>query len=85
MLPAKSVGGDFYDWYPTPEGFGFTLADAMGKGAGAGLIAATARAVIRSARNEDDPALALSRTDDCLSTELGDVTSLRDPVPRPRR
>ncbi|MFD3444489.1 PP2C family protein-serine/threonine phosphatase [Microbacteriaceae bacterium 4G12] len=74
-VPAKSIGGDFYDWYPTSEGFGFTLADAMGKGAGAGLIAATARAVVRSARNEDDPAIALSRTDDCLSTELGGVTS----------
>jgi len=74
-LPAKAVGGDFYDWYPTREGFGFTLADVMGKGVGAGIIAATARAVVRSARNNGDPVEALRRTDDCFSAELGDITS----------
>lgn len=46
--PSSSVGGDFYDWYQTPDGFHLTFADAMGKGMGAALIAATVRAVMRS-------------------------------------
>ncbi|MCU1509345.1 MAG: protein serine phosphatase with sensor(S) [Glaciihabitans sp.] len=46
--PAQAVGGDFYDWYPVGEGAAFTLADVMGKGIGAAIIAATVRAVLRS-------------------------------------
>lgn len=46
--PSRSVGGDFYDWYQTPDGVHLTFADAMGKGMGAALIAATVRAVMRS-------------------------------------
>ena len=42
----------------------------MGKGAGAGMIAATTRAVIRSARNSDDPVQALMLTSDRLTTDL---------------
>ena len=48
--PASSIGGDFYDWYPTDGGVTFTLADVMGKGMGAAIIAATVRAVLRSGR-----------------------------------
>ncbi len=46
--PSRSVGGDFYDWYSTPEGLHLTVADAMGKGMGAALVAATVRATLRS-------------------------------------
>ncbi|TKV26110.1 response regulator [Arthrobacter sp. NamB2] len=46
--PSRSVGGDFYDWYATPDGLHLTVADAMGKGMGAALIAATVRAIMRS-------------------------------------
>ncbi|WP_026549020.1 SpoIIE family protein phosphatase [Arthrobacter sp. Br18] len=52
--PSRSVGGDFYDWYPTEDGMHLTVADAMGKGMGAALIAATVRAVMRSAGNSTD-------------------------------
>jgi serine phosphatase RsbU (regulator of sigma subunit) len=69
------VGGDFFDWYEIDGGLGFTLGDVMGKGAGAGMIAATTRAVIRSARNSEDPATALSLTADCLTTELSEAAS----------
>ncbi len=47
--PSRSVAGDFYDWYGTPDGLHVTVADAMGKGMGAALIAATVRATMRSA------------------------------------
>ncbi|MDZ4353062.1 MAG: SpoIIE family protein phosphatase [Arthrobacter sp.] len=69
-IPSTAVGGDFFDWYLIEEGLGFTLGDVMGKGAGAGMIAATTRAVIRSARNSGDPATALTLTQDCLATDL---------------
>ncbi len=74
-IPSKAVGGDFFDWYEIDGGLGFTLGDVMGKGAGAGMIAATTRAVIRSARNSEDPSTALSLTSDCLTTELSEAAS----------
>ena len=52
--PARAVGGDFYDWYPVGEGAAFTLADVMGKGIGAAIIAATVRAVLRAGSRLDD-------------------------------
>lgn len=69
-IPSKAVGGDFFDWYLIEDGLGFTLGDVMGKGAGAGMIAATTRAVIRSARSSADPVTALTLTQDCLATDL---------------
>lgn len=74
-IPATLVGGDFYDWYDTSDGLGFTIGDVMGKGVGAGIIAATARAVIRSARGDGDPTVALRLADSSLSDELGDFGS----------
>lgn len=75
-VPARTVGGDFYDWYPTPDGgVGFTLGDVMGKGVGAGMIAAAVRAVIRSSLEEPDPALAFRWTSAGLSTGSVDMVS----------
>lgn len=72
-LPARAVGGDFYDWYPTPDGYAMTLGDVMGKGVAAGIIAATTRAVVRSARGDADPLVGAQRADECLTTELGEM------------
>ncbi|MET1089393.1 MAG: SpoIIE family protein phosphatase [Arthrobacter sp.] len=74
-IPSRAVGGDFFDWYAIDGGLGFTLGDVMGKGAGAGMIAATTRAVIRSARNSEDPVRALTLTSDCLATDLSQAAS----------
>lgn len=60
-IPARTVGGDFYDWYPTPDGIALTVGDVMGKGVGAGMIAAAVRSVIRSSSDDTDPAVALHR------------------------
>ncbi len=68
-LPAKSVGGDFFDWYRTGNGLAVSLGDVMGKGVGAGLIAAAVRATLRSARTVDDPSEALRRASDGLTAE----------------
>jgi len=74
-LPSKAVGGDFFDWYPVKEGLAFTLGDVMGKGVGAGIIAATARAVVRSAKNVPDPVAAIERTSDCFTAEMSAAAS----------
>lgn len=68
-MPAKSVGGDFFDWYRTENGIAVGLGDVMGKGVGAGLIAAAVRATIRSARTVDDASEALRRASDGLAAE----------------
>ena len=47
--PTRSVGGDFYDWHLQQDRLTVTLADAMGKGMGAALLAATLRSALRGA------------------------------------
>jgi sigma-B regulation protein RsbU (phosphoserine phosphatase) len=74
-VPSHAIGGDFFDWYDIGGGRAFTVGDVMGKGLGAGIIAATVRAVVRSARNHDDLSVALDRTSECLAADLGDTAA----------
>ncbi len=69
-IPARAVGGDFYDWYPVGEGAAFTLADARGKGIAASIIAATVRAVLRSAARFADVVGAVDAASAALSIDL---------------
>ena len=72
-IPARAVGGDFYDWYPVGEGAALTLADAMGKGIGASIIAATVRAVLRSAARFADVAGAIDAASAALTIDLNNA------------
>ncbi|MBB1198667.1 PP2C family protein-serine/threonine phosphatase [Curtobacterium flaccumfaciens] len=74
-LPAKRVGGDFYDWFPTKTGAAFTLGDVMGKGVAAGMIAAAVRSVIRSTVDDADAAHGLRRAAAGIATGGGDILS----------
>jgi len=58
--PAGLVGGDFYDWHQSGTGVDLVLADVMGKGVGAAIIAATVRAVLRAHVTDDDLARAVT-------------------------
>jgi serine phosphatase RsbU (regulator of sigma subunit) len=69
-VPAHAVGGDFYDWYPVAGGAVFTLADVMGKGIGAAIIAATVRAVLRSSSWHEGETLGLERACQSLNPDL---------------
>lgn len=69
-LPAREVGGDVFDWYPTPEGLAFTVADVMGKGLGPAIVAAAVRAVLRSAVRKRKPATAVRRLVDALGSDF---------------
>ena len=47
--PAKFVGGDYYDFLPTPDGsFAFTLGDVSGKGIAAAVLMASIQASLRT-------------------------------------
>lgn len=53
-LPAYAVGGDFYDHYRVKRGVVFTVADVMGKGLGAAILAASVRSALRAASRAVD-------------------------------
>ncbi len=49
MVPAKDVGGDFYDLFQIDENrFGFVIADVSGKGIPASLFMAVSRTLLRA-------------------------------------
>lgn len=72
-LPARFVAGDFYDVYRTGGVLGLAVGDVAGKGMGAALIMASAKAMI--------PLVAAERPAD---ETLGELNSrlLRDLAPR---
>src|SRR5579862_8843006 len=48
-IPARAVGGDWYDFIPFPDGrWGLVLADVSGKGTAAALLMSATRGVFRS-------------------------------------
>jgi phosphoserine phosphatase RsbU/P len=70
-IPARAVGGDFYDWQPLPTGtFSLTVGDVMGKGMSAALLMATVRAVIRAMVSQHGPAAAVQHTASSLDGDL---------------
>ncbi|MCS5733831.1 PP2C family protein-serine/threonine phosphatase [Herbiconiux daphne] len=73
-LPAKTVGGDFYDWHGTDSTIVLTLADVMGKGAAGAIIAAAVRTAFQS-RAGDDVAEAIDEVNAQLALDLGGLGS----------
>jgi serine phosphatase RsbU (regulator of sigma subunit) len=71
----QAVGGDFYDWYPVEEGEAFTLADVMGKGMAAAIIAATVRAVLRAGSRSHDIVKAVEVAATTLESDLHNAGS----------
>ena len=70
LRPVRAVSGDFYDWYPVRGGAAFTLADAMGKGVPAALMAATVRATMRAGSRYDGVAAAVESAAEALDADL---------------
>jgi serine phosphatase RsbU (regulator of sigma subunit)/PAS domain-containing protein len=72
MAPTRGreVGGDFYDVYPTPAGWGVAIGDVCGKGDDAAAATAAARHAIRVLSNwNPDPAEVLRGANDIMLTE----------------
>jgi serine phosphatase RsbU (regulator of sigma subunit)/PAS domain-containing protein len=66
----REVGGDFYDVYPTPGGWGVAIGDVCGKGEDAAAATAAARHAIRVlAHSTADPAEVLRGANQIMLAE----------------
>lgn len=75
-LPAKQVGGDFYDWQRvSPTLFDLTLGDVMGKGMAAAMLMATVRAALHAVTLDNSPAQALHLAQRALFNDLENAES----------
>lgn len=70
LVPAGSVGGDFYDWEHTPDGVVVTLADVMGKGPAAAILAASTRSMLQAHGLGTDVAGTLAAAEKALAKDL---------------
>lgn len=70
--PARAVGGDFYDFFPLPDGrVVIMIGDVTDKGVPAALVMASTRAILRgSARRGLSPGAALKRSNELLLPEI---------------
>jgi len=74
-LPARRVGGDFFDWQNVCPGvWGFTLGDVMGKGMAAAMLMATVRASLRAVAH-NRPQDALQLTEEAIRDDLENAES----------
>lgn len=71
-LPSRQVGGDLFDWYSTPRGMAFTVADVMGKGMPAAIVMATLRAVLRTGTRQTDLAGAVGLAAATMESDFPD-------------
>src|SRR5215471_18824856 len=71
-VPARAVGGDWYDFIPFPDGrLGIVLADVSGKGTAAALLMSATRGMFRSlAEACCAPAEVLSRLNELLVNDF---------------
>jgi serine phosphatase RsbU (regulator of sigma subunit)/PAS domain-containing protein len=64
------VGGDFYDAYRTPDGWGVSIGDVCGRGEHAAAVTAAARHAIRVlAHTDPDPAGVLRQANELMLAE----------------
>jgi sigma-B regulation protein RsbU (phosphoserine phosphatase) len=71
-VPAKEVGGDFFDYYPLDEDWvGVAIADISGKGMPASLLMSVSMTIFRSIfENEQKPAHFLAKANAILAKEF---------------
>lgn len=71
MIPAKEVGGDFYDYFLLDERhLGIVVADVSGKGVPAALFMAISRSLLKAyARSFHSPAACLGQLNQLLASE----------------
>lgn len=70
-MPARQVGGDFYDWYETMPGIvTLTFGDVMGKGMAAAMLMTTVRATLRAVTLRVQPSIAVQLAEQSLRQDL---------------
>jgi len=70
--PARTVGGDFYDFIPLPDGrIMFVVGDVTGKGVPAALLMASTHALLRAAAPRlVSPSAVLGQVNDLLHADI---------------
>ncbi len=74
-IPARDVGGDFYDWQVSDGQLQVMVADVMGKGITAAVVAAGVRAVMRAASRYNDLTSSLNRTAVSMQEDLDETST----------
>jgi len=71
-VPARAVGGDWYDFIPFPDGrLGIVLADVSGKGTAAALLMSATRGMLRSlAESVCTPGEVLAKLNELLVNDF---------------
>lgn len=73
-VPAREIGGDFFAWHPVDGGrLQLHVADVMGKGIPAALIAASVRAMLVGAAQFNDQGTAFARVAAASADLLSDT------------
>lgn len=70
VLSAGMVGGDFYDWGVVDGRLTVVLADVMGKGLGAAILAATARTALRARPHDVALGAAVAAAERTMADDL---------------
>lgn len=74
--PARNVGGDYFDWQELPDGtIQVVVADVMGKGLKAAVVAAGVRSVIRGASRFNHLAQSIGRVGQDMEEDLTDTST----------
>lgn len=70
-IPARQVGGDFYDWIEvTPGTIAISLGDVMGSGMSAAMLMTTVMAAIHAATLQNGPAAAVQLAEMAIRSNL---------------
>lgn len=70
-MPARQVGGDFYDWYETIPGIvTLNFGDVMGKGMAAAMLMTMVRATLRAVTLRVQPSIAVQLAEQSLRHDL---------------
>lgn len=73
-VPHGVVSGDLHEWHLVGDALHLTVADVMGKGMSAGLLAATIRGALL-ARPDEDPERVVAALDEQVGSDLGRAES----------
>jgi serine phosphatase RsbU (regulator of sigma subunit) len=74
-LPARQVGGDFYDWQETTPGIVTLTFGDVGKGMAAAMLMTTVRATLRAVTLRVQPSIAVQLAEQSLRHDLNSLES----------
>ncbi|MGE0230101.1 MAG: PP2C family protein-serine/threonine phosphatase [Dehalococcoidia bacterium] len=75
-LPARNLGGDFYDWWEQPSGtLHIAFGDVMGKGLGAALLMASMRTALRACARGSGVSETIVRAADLMANDFTNTSA----------